>query len=449
MMEKAISAQSINPRDSPAVRIFSDLRAAYLANSLQNMALASISTSKRKNPEEPYSRGTSAVGTYASSMEGLFVAEFRNISSIFSRDDWAMIFDATCRKPMAEFAKTLRDLNAYIKSNLPTDCFLAFEILEIVGNVSHSISRETGDLKLPFSDAMKPIRETAKGCLPELLEEQRRRISSMAILPPDGAAIPYTSETMTRLQNFTLYPRAFPSILAALGDGNWTSSTSSNQSPGSTPSLKSLDVGADGGALQAHYILDTIETHVTTLEFRGKAIHKSKAALGVFLSNTVALIDRTIRTSDLGSILGSNTTASSKLDVWRKKGTSTYLDAWREPCSALFDVQYTNRPSNRPASGASIPSTEIIKALSSKDKDAIKEKFRHFNTSFDECIRKHREMMPSMEREVKSGLGREVGNMVEPLYSRFYDRYEALDRGRGKYVKYDKGALAGLLAGLE
>ncbi len=63
-------------------------------------------------------------------------------------------------------------------------------------------------------------------------------------------------------------------------------------------------------------------------------------------------------------------------------------------------------------------------------------------------MKTHRELSGGMEREVKSSLGREVGNMVEPLYARFWDRYEALDRGRGKYVKYDKGTLAATLASL-
>ena len=127
------------------------------------------------------------------------------------------------------------------------------------------------------------------------------------------------------------------------------------------------------------------------------------------------------------------------------------MDSWREPCSALLDTIYTNRSGGpRPQSGGtSVSSAEVVKSLSSKDKDVIKEKFKLFNTTFDECVKRHRELRGSMEREVKSGLGRDVGNVVEPLYARFWDRYEALDRGRGKYVRYDKGALAAVLAGLE
>ena len=441
---------SYNQRENVAVRIYSEIRSSYLASSLESLSIASISTSKRKNPQEPYRQGTSAVGTYANAMEGMFQSEFQDISAIFLREDLGVALEASCRKAFAELAKTLRELNVQIKANITTDCFLAYEIIEIITMVGQRLGQESGELKLPFSDALKPVRETAKSSLPELLEDQRRRINSMQSLPHDGAALSFTTETMTRLQTLTAYPKSLSSLLASLGDGNWTQANSSHSTNSSTslPSLKSLDVGADGTALLAHYVLDTIEGHLSSLEYRSRMIHKSKAVSGVLLFNTVALIDRMIRSSDLASLLSNNPIAQTKMDNWRKKATATYMDSWKEPCSALLDVVYTNRPSNRPASGASLPSADIIKNLSSKDKDAIKEKFKHFNASFDECIRRHKEMMPAMEREVRSGLAREINNMIEPLYTRFFDKYEAMDRGRGKYVRYDKGSLSAILASL-
>lgn len=451
-IERVFSSMSNSPQESPSFRIYSELRANYLANSLQSMSLACISTSKRKNFAEPYRQGTSAIGSYASSMEGIFAAEYHNVSNVFGRDGGGIVFETTCRRPMAEFAKTLRELNSYIQSNLMTECFLAYEILDTVTSVGHRLGRDTGDIKLPFSEALKPIRETAKRSFPALLEDQRNRIGTLPILPLDGKAIPFTAETMTRLQNMTAYPRSVSSILASIGDGNWTSSATPNQSSNSsTPQLRSLDVGADGEALQSHYALDTIETHLKQLEIRAHILNKNKAVVGVFLSNSIAVVDRMIRSSDLTSLFSSTTSAQPKLDSWRKKGANIYLEAWKDCSSTLLDsVNTSNRASgNRPASGSAIPSADFIKSLSSKDKDAIKERFKHFNSSFEEAVRKHREMLPSMEREVKSGLGREVGHVIEPLYSRFWDRYEALDRGRGKYVKWDKGALGALLASLE
>lgn len=454
-MEKYISSPStrttsFNQRESTSIRIYSECRGPYLVTSLQSLSIASISTSKRKNTDDPYRKGTSAIKEYASAIEGLFHAELQNISSIFPREDWGIAFEITTRKPLVDFAKTLRELNMHIKSNLTTECFLAYDIIEIVTNVAHRVNSAPGDFKLPFADALKPIRESAKTSLPELLEDQRRRISDMQVLPTNGSSLPFTSETMKRLQSLPDYRDSLSSILTSLGDGNWTHSSSTNQhanSSTSLPSLKSLDVGADGTQLLSHYILDTLETHFTTLESRARILLKSKAVLGIFMSNTVATIDRMIRSSDLDSLL-SNPVAQSKMDLWRKKGTTIYMESWRETSSALFDVQYTNRSGPRPHSGTAVASAEVVKSLSSKDKDQIKDKFKTFNSSFDECVKRHREMGGAMEREVKSNLSREVGNMVEPLYARFWDRYEAIDRGRGKYVKYDKGQLAAVLAAL-
>ena len=434
-------------RESLSIRIYQETRGPYLSSSLQNLSTASINTSKKKIADEIYRQGTSGIGTYASGIEGIFLAEFHNISAIFPRADWGTAFEATCRKALAEFAKTLRELNMHIKANLTTDCFLAYEIVEIVTNLSFRLDSKTGELKLPFADALKPVRETAKSSLSELLDDVRRRVSSMIALHLDGATIPFTTEIMTRLQFLTLYTQALGSIMVSLGDGNWTSPFATNNSSTSLPSLKSFDVGADGNQLLAHYILDTLDTLLASLEAKGRLLFKSKAVLGVFIANNVAVIDRMIRSSDLAALLKVSGTAQAKLDAWRKKGNQAYLDSWREPCSALMDVQYTNRGA-RPPSGSNgvIDSAAVIKSLSSKDKDATKEKFKNFNASFDDLSAKHRQLV--MEREVRSQLGREVQAMIEPLYARFWDRYHEIDKGKGKYVKYDKGSLAAQLASM-
>ena len=112
-----------------------------------------------------------------------------------------------------------------------------------------------------------------------------------------------------------------------------------------------------------------------------------------------------------------------------------------------MDVQYTNRGA-RPPSGNSgvIDSTAVIKGLSGKDKDSIKEKFKSFNTRFDELTARHRDL--AMEREVKGVMAGEIQRMVEPMYARFWDRYHEIDKGKGKYVKYDKGSMAAQLSNL-
>ena len=206
--------------------------------------------------------------------------------------------------------------------------------------------------------------------------------------------------------------------------------------------MKSFDVGADGGKLFLDYASDTVDTLLQNLEGKGKTLLKSKNLQGVFLANNVAILDRGVRSPDVQSVLGG---LAPKLEGWRKKSSAAYLEAWREPSGYLLDVQYTNRNNNRNSGGAGDSAT-IVKALSSKEKDAVKEKFKNFNTSFDDLVGRHKSY--KMEREVRAQLVKDVQNIIEPLYGRFWDRYHEIDKGKGKYVKYDKSGLAGQFASL-
>lgn len=206
-----------------------------------------------------------------------------------------------------------------------------------------------------------------------------------------------------------------------------------------------LDVSPDSSTLFSHFILDIIEALFSSLESRGRAFHRSKATLGVFLSNIFCIVDRNIRSNPELARYISSPDSIGRLDAFRKRGTSTYLEAWRETSHHLLDVQYTSR-GQRPMSSGSVDSAQVVKSLGSKDKDAIKEKFKAFNASFDHLVSQHKSLY--MEREVRGALSREVQAVIEPLYARFYDRYHEIDKGRGKYVKYDKGALSAQLASL-
>ncbi|MCJ1410581.1 exocyst complex component exo70 [Ptychographa xylographoides] len=431
----------------PSVRVYANVRSPYISGSLQNLAAASISTSRKKSQDIVYRQGTSGIGTYASGMEGMFLAEWRNITIIFQRDLWSIVFETTSRQALYEFSTTLRDLGQQIRSSITTDCFLAYEIVDIVTRLAIRIDSQTGQLKQQLIDAVKPVRDVAKASIGELLDDIRRRIGTMITISNDGAALPITTEVMTRLQTLVLYPQPLSSILTSLGDGNWSNAGGSNSSTTSLPSTKSFDVGADGNQLLAHYVLDSIEILLSNLESTAKKLVRSKAVLGVFMANNVAVIDRMIRSSDIQSLLTS-TNSPNKVDGWRKKATGTYLDAWREPCAMLMDVQYTNRGARPPSGSNAIDSSAIIKGLSSKDKDALKEKFKSFNISFEGLSAKHKEMAQNMEKEVRSQLARDIQAMIEPLYARFWDRYHEVDKGRNKYVRYDKSALSMQLASM-
>ncbi|KEF55173.1 uncharacterized protein A1O9_08827 [Exophiala aquamarina CBS 119918] len=438
----AQSARMGQRDEDAAARIYADIRGDYLQNSLQNLASASISTSKRRaNDTGIYREGSSGIGAYANAVEGMFLAEADNTSKIF-REDAGRIFTQTCGKAISTFSRTLAELNGVIKSRILGDCFLAYEILDLITPLGYRLESRTGQLRSQFADALRPLRDTARSSLNEILSQTKKQAESVATLPSDGNIIPLVSQTATRLQNLAYFERPLLVILSAMGEGSWRSA------PGvasqSTLNLE-LTPSTENPTLLSHFLLDIVEALFSTLSTRAQALHRTKGLQGIFLLNTVAVITRAVNSSpDLARYLGINP-HSTKLDAYRKTASSLYLTAWREPSAHLLDTIHTSGQS-RPTSGAAIDSTQIIKSLGSKDKDKIKEKFKLFNTSFDELIVRHKSL--HMENEVRSSVAREIQVLIDPLYTRFWDRYHEVDKGKGKVVKYSKSELSSMLASL-
>ncbi|GAB7359120.1 hypothetical protein MBLNU230_g5188t1 [Neophaeotheca triangularis] len=440
--QSAANASGRSDDLSPSAKVYSRERGDYISLSLQNLSAASLSTAKKTSADAVYKQNTNAIGTYAQGIQGMFLAEYDNICPVFAREEWGAVLLATCQNALQTFAKTLQDLDAHIRTNLITDCYLAYEIVGVVSTTSFQLENRTGELKQPMSDALKPVRETAKNSLSALLNDTKAKVQQIATLSMEGSSVPYTTDVMTRLQLMTAYLPPLSSIMRSLGDGGWKSNNTPDSST-SVPTMKSFDVGADGKQLFAHYASDTIDTLLTALESRSRALLKGKGLHGVFLFNNVAVIERMIRSSDLQPVLGN---APPIVESWKKKSTQAYMELWKETSGYLFDVQHTSKTPRPPSTGRGVDSAAVVKTLSSKEKDTIKEKFRNFNTSFDDCVARHKSF--KIEPEVRRVLAHDVQRFIEPLYGRFWERYHEIDKGKGKYVKYDKSQLNGVLASL-
>ena len=438
--------------DDQGVTIYAETRGNYLYLSLQNLATASISTAKR-GPNDPtvYKPGSNAIGMYAQCLENMFLAEFENITRIFKGETVGRVFAATCSRALNDFSKTLAELNSVIRSRMLTDCFLAYEIIDLITPLSYRLEKRTGQLRPQISDALRPVRDAARSSLTEILSRTRSQAEGVTMLPPDGNTIPLIHETASRIRMLGHFDKPLLHLLTSIGDGGWRGNAPSNASANSlgagsntTPQSSTLNLADTAGnpGLLSNYLGDLLDLLLTTLNGRSQAFHKTKPLQAVFMLNSIAVLSRTITsTPELQPYL-----SPSRLESHRKSTTSSYMTAWREPSAHLLDT--INTTSSRPLSGSSsaLDSTAIIKSLSSKDKDRIKEKFRLFNAAFDEQVARHKSLY--MEREVKAALQRDIQSTIEPLYGRFWDRYHELDKGKGKTVKYSKSELAVVLNGL-
>lgn len=431
-----------NSRGSPAARVYAEVRGQYLTASLQNMAAACIATARKQNSNALYKRGDNAIATYAAGIKGMYAAEYDSICPVFSRHEWGTVFELTCQNSLDVFSSTIRDLDRHVQQNLTKDCFLAYEIIEVVSDTSLQLENRTGELKLAMGSALKPVRETAKSSMSSLLADTRIRAQQISQIPADAAASPLTTEVMTRLQMMTAFLVPLSSILTSLGDGGWNSPNASTSSR-SIPTLRSFDVGADGKLLFQHYAMDMLDLLLNNLDVKAKVLLKDRASQGVFMANNVAVVERMIRSSDLQNLMAGT---QSKMEERRRKAVKDYTGNWNELTRYLLDSQHTNRGPRPPSTGQAIDSAAFVKALNSKEKDAVKENFKNFGTKFDEMVEKHKSYQ--MEREVKHSMGVDVQRLIEPMWSRYWDRYHDVDKGKGKYIKYDKATVSSMLSGL-
>ncbi|CAZ83910.1 unnamed protein product [Tuber melanosporum] len=408
---------------SNAPQVYAEVRGPYITNSLASLALATVSTTRRTSAA-PYDKGSNGISVYTNALEAIFEAEYENICQLFPTPEWSRVYIATTAMPMGVFKKTVADLNVFVKQNMATDCFLAFDVIENVQPASVRLKTKTGEQK-EFAEALKPLRTTAQSSFSYFLEDIKKTGQGLIALPLDNTVAEMTVNVMSRLRRMADYPNAISSLLVSLGEGNWNR-------PYTAPAVipPSFDVGADGTLLLSNFCLDAIDQLIHELEQKARVMIKKNSTVAVFMVNNVHFIESNIRTSDLRKIMSNQ--AQAKVEKWRKDAVKMYMEQWKECAAFLMDVTYTKQQSGGRLN------------LNSKEKEGVKEKFKNFNTVFEELIQKHKSYT-FPDKEVRTMLSKEIG-FIGPLYGRFYDKYK--DLMRDKYVKYDRHQLDTMLAQL-
>lgn len=426
MMTSPASAFRTTEGDPRTLQLYADTRSPYLLQMLHNLAVASVNTARKPDPTALYRAGQSGIGQYCKAIEELFGIEYNAIASIFAREQWAPLHTRTTRLALEEFANTLRQLNDHIKTHLITDCFLAYEIVDLVSRLSVRLDVSNQQLKQPVQEALRPVRSTAQRSVTELIEDAKTRVQTIMALPSDASPVQITHDVMTRLQAMTAYLTPLGSLLAS-AEG-------------------SMDVGMDSESLFEGYMASTLDALLAALDGKSKQLLKTKAAQGIFMANNISIIDKGLG-SPVFALLPLNV-VRAKVQPWRRKGGKAYVDTWADLARNLQDQFHTSaKGSGRPPSGANpSDSASFVKSLSSKEKDGIKERFRAFNVGLDELVSRHKQFR--IESEIKGDIAREIQEFIQPYYERFWDRYHEIDKGKGKHAKYDKQSLGMLLAGL-
>ncbi|KAF3908204.1 hypothetical protein AA313_de0202658 [Arthrobotrys entomopaga] len=414
---------------STAITIYTEVRGNYISNSLSSLSQATVNNANGRNVLASYEKGDNGISYYAQAVEGIFSAEYENVQKLWPSDSWLKMYTQTTQPAMTVFSNTIRQLNKHIVTYMVTECFLAYNVIEAVTATSTRLASKTGE-RNEFVDALKPIRLTASASFYELLEDLKRKGNAMTMVPLDGAVCEYTQNVMARLRRLTDYPGAVGGLLISLGDKNWQSP----YNPALLTNLASFDVGADGNLYIANYCIESIDRMFDILDQKAKLFIKKQQQCAVFMVNNIAFVETAIKRGGLSTILSLGG-GMAKIEKWRKRAVEEYMVPWKEAAGYLLDMTYTSKAAIQVSSGSK-PS------LTSKDKEAIKEKFKSFNVLFDTLIQQHKSYV-FPDKDVKAMLFKEI-TFISPLYGRFWDKYHEVVKD--KHIKYDVAGLQAVLA---
>lgn len=341
---------------SNAIQIYAELRSQYIVNTLSSLAQATLNTASRRGATSLYDKGSNGIVMYTRALESIFLSEYENISRLFAPSSWTKIYSQTVAPALQAFATTIRDLDKFVRANMMTDCYLAYDVIETVTPTASKLGAKTGD-KEGFADALKPIRQSAQGSFSDILEDVKRKAATLVTLPADNGVCEITTDVMARLRRLCDYRLAITGLLIGLGDGNWRNPGGARTA--ALPSLQQFDVGADGNLLLSRFCVDVIDALLTQLDSKSRILLKKSGAAAVLMINNTFFIENQIARSELAAIMSPSVLKG--IEMKRKRAVGDYMESWKECATYLMDTTYTGKQGSK---------------ISAKERDGVKDKFK-------------------------------------------------------------------------
>ncbi|KAK9372436.1 Cullin repeat-like-containing domain protein [Lipomyces chichibuensis] len=425
---------------SAAAPIYADIRGKYIMHNLSVLSETAIKTEiKRVNGF--YRKGTSSFKLYMDTLLKAMVAEEKIIRKIFKATaDIQGALTATLKDLEKSFQAALQAINIVIRKNLITDCFYAFDVIEQIHAASGELLLATENPLFNLESCSKELRKTAQDSFQEILRHIEAVVSGLPGLPIDFAVLDITKQVMGWVMRLADYDTTLASLLIPLGSpAAWSlrlsyQSTFSTATGSGTPNSSYM-----GTEILSLFISEIFDDLLVNIEAKARAQYKKVTRVGLQVIANLLYVERAVRSSTVVLAVLTSGTGVDRLDKVRKRALNMFLDGWKVCASYLMDVTIV-RSASTASGGKGI--------MSSKDRDVIKEKFRNFNTTFEELIAKFKEYNFA-DTELRRYLAKEVA-FVSPLYQRFYEKHKSgeFSKHTEKYIKYNKLQLDQLLASL-
>lgn len=402
---------------------FTSMRSTFMQKSLYTFVLASQRNLEIRT-SNLYDKESNGIGHYTEAIMRMSQSERSLCVVLFGEVEGPEIHHTTVGAAFADYISAIKAMIGHIRGRINTDCYLGFEALENMNKLERIIK----DIEMPevardLHGNTAALAGLSASSFHELSEDLKRRGSALVTLPPDASVCDVTKEFCVRTKRFLDYPQVVSQLLLALGEGGW-------QRPVSSPIRVNPAAGDKGLPLFDSFSAELIESLLQILEQKARTIHKRLNMVAVFMLNNASYIQTAILRSEMSRYLSGK--CINRIEDSNKRALKMYRESWDVSARQLMDTTIM-----RPADSKSSRNS-----LTSKDRDAVKERFKIFNTEFDESIRacKGFNVLDADLRQVLTG---EIRSVIVPLYSRFHDKYVNTDftKNKEKYIKYSKESI--------
>ncbi|KAI9025923.1 Cullin repeat-like-containing domain protein [Phycomyces nitens] len=408
-----------------------EIRSAYLLKSLHPLS-QSVQLSE-KHQGISYEKGSSEFLGYLDCFARMVKNELEFAARILGNPSRRMAaLKGTISPAENELVLAGRQLNMAARRLNYTDSVFIFDIIEKYDKDCAPLFADMAqDIDLgEIADMVAAFKSTALKNFYDFTEDVKGRRENNAYLnlSSDGTVHEMTSNTLNYLKRLYLWRDTVEPLLVAIGDGGWNSLHTFQP----LPDQRHYD-SAMGAALLQKFFVDALDQMTMSLQTKSRG-YKKPTLVNLFLLNNYNHILRQIRSPPLNAVFDDG--SETKFSRLVKKQLDAYQESWKPCVENLMDVTY-------------VRGGTIKNSMSNGERQLIKDKFKSFNTEFDDIWRVQTTYAVP-DTELRNQVIRDVKNVLVPMYCRFLDKYQSTEftKNPSKYIKYDKDKLEKMIGHL-
>jgi exocyst complex protein 7 len=397
-------------------------------------SLSPLASAGSKVKSGQYDKTNNPIVVYSDALNGFLQARLADLEQLFPENSARKLYfqEQIFNICLSKFLSMMYDLNDHVATHLQADSLVIFDIAYCVVLLLSTTDMGPNKRHPKLVELLQKVRNTTKSVFAEFLRYIETRVQNLATLPSDNGVTEATMDVMSRMRKLSEDRDSATVLMENLAPSSWI--------PTPKPTWASMlssssNVSTDGSpwSLLSEYFSDAIDDLVLNLELKSKALARKNSQTGLLMLINLTFIETSVkRSKKMQEILGS--AGAERLQRLRKHSHDLFLEGWKAAAAHLMDVTVV-RSGN--------------KTLTSKDREAIKEKFRAFNSEFEMLVQRQKSYNLT-DAALRQELTKEI-RFISPLYHRFYDRHRGgeFTKNVEKYIKYDKEQFDSILASLE